>query len=90
VPTPAFQRAHYARRDWVPAFLADCSDAAQAWHNWMERDIGFAAIVADGARALGRRLITVDGSQPPEAILDKVLAHFRLAEPDPERDGQRA
>ncbi|MBA3276776.1 MAG: hypothetical protein H0T72_13380 [Chloroflexia bacterium] len=83
VPTPELQRAHYARRDWVPTFLAGCTDQAQAWHNWMERDIGFAALVVDRARALGRTLITVDGSQPLGAILDQVLVHFGLADPDP-------
>lgn len=81
VPTPDFQRAHYARREWVPAFLAECTDPAQAWRNWMDRDIGFAEEVARQARMLDRRLITVDGAQPLTIVLDEVLAHLELLDP---------
>jgi hypothetical protein len=78
VPTPAFQRAHYARRDWVEGILAQCDDPGQAWHNWMERDIDYAARVAEEARALGRKLVTVNGSQSPGEVLAVVEAHFGL------------
>ena len=80
VPTPAFQRAHYARRDWVKAILAQCNDPDQAWHNWMERDIGYGAEVSAQARARGRTLVTVDGSQSPDEVLAVVEAHFGLAD----------
>jgi hypothetical protein len=85
VPAPAFQRAHYARRAWVEGILDQCDDPDQAWHNWMERDIGYAAQVADEAKSLGRKLITVDGSQSPANVLAEAVAHFGLRVPGADR-----
>ncbi|MDQ3657583.1 MAG: hypothetical protein M3457_21210 [Chloroflexota bacterium] len=58
--------------------MPDCTDRDAAWHNWMERDIGFARHVADEAVALGRTCLTIDGRRPIEAILDQGHRHFGL------------
>jgi hypothetical protein len=81
VPTPAFQRAHYAQRDWRHDVLRACTDPDRAWENWMSRDEGFAAHVAAEAPRLGYRVITVDGSHTIDEIQAEVEAHFGLAEP---------
>jgi 2-phosphoglycerate kinase len=78
VSAPEFQRENYARREWVPDILATCDDPEQAWHNWMDRDAGFAAHVAAQARSRGRTVITVDGSEPVSQVLERVIAHFGL------------
>jgi hypothetical protein len=78
VPTPEFQRENYARREWVPGILADCDDPDQAWNNWMDRDAGFATHVTEQACSRGRTIITVDGSEPVETILARVVSHFGL------------
>lgn len=83
VPTPEFQRETYARREWVAGILAECEKPEQAWRNWMDRDAGFAAHVAEQARLRNRAIITVDGSEPVEAVLPRVIHHFGL-------DGNRA
>ncbi len=79
VPSPAFQRKHYARREWRHAALAGCTNPDQAWRNWMDRDIGFACHVAAEAKRLGRTCLTVDGSRSFQATLDEVRRHFGLA-----------
>jgi 2-phosphoglycerate kinase len=78
VPTPEFQRENYARREWVTDILAECDDPEQAWRNWMDRDAGFAAHVMEQARIRGRTIITVDGSEPVETILARVVSQFGL------------
>lgn len=78
VPSPAFQREHYVRRDWRHDVLDDCTDREQAWRNWMERDIGFAGQVVSEAASLGRTCLTIDGRRPLEAILLDVRRHFGL------------
>jgi adenylate kinase family enzyme len=81
VPTPTFQRTHYARRDWRHDVLRSCADPDRAWENWMARDEGFAAHVAAEARQLGYRVITVDGSRPIAKIRAEVETHLGLAGP---------
>lgn len=78
LPSPAFQRAHYARRDWRHDVLATCTEQDQAWHNWMARDIGFATAVAAECLVLHGTCLTIDGTRPVSAILDEVTQHFRL------------
>lgn len=48
IPTADFQRTHYSKRDWVRDILAQCSKPAEAFHNWMERDIRFAQWIETG------------------------------------------
>ncbi|GAB2576359.1 hypothetical protein Aab01nite_13160 [Paractinoplanes abujensis] len=60
VPTPAFQRHHYARRRWARDLTRGLPPSA--FDRWMERDERFAARVAAEARDRGYRVLTVDGS----------------------------
>lgn len=78
VPSPAFQREHYARREWPNDALASCTDPDQAWRNWMERDIGFGRRVDNEAMRPVLTCLTVDGSRLLESILDAVRRHFGL------------
>lgn len=80
VLAPAFQRQHYTRRDWIAGILAACEDPDQAWRNWMARDIRFAVHIAAEATALGRPVITVDGSQPLATVTARVAASLGLDE----------
>lgn len=79
VPADAFQRQHYAMRDWRHDILRDCTDKQQAWRNWMDRDAGFALAVAADARQHGFRVITVDGSRSLEETARIVEEYFGLA-----------
>lgn len=63
VPTPTFQQHHYAQRPWIRDVLKGCSDPAQAFANWMQRDISFAQYVITTAQQHGLPLLQVDGSQ---------------------------
>jgi len=76
VPTPAFQRHHYAERSWPGAVVATCSDPHLAFANWMERDIGFAAYVTQTARERHLPLHIVDGSEPLAASVAWVVAQW--------------
>lgn len=63
VPTAAFQQYHYAQRPWIRDVLKECSDPAQAFANWMQRDERFAHYVATTAQQHGLPLLEVDGTQ---------------------------
>ncbi|MBA3823028.1 MAG: hypothetical protein H0X24_03865 [Ktedonobacterales bacterium] len=78
VPTPAFQRHHYAQRDWARALVATCSDPPQAFANWMARDIGFAAYVTRTAQTCQVPLHSVDGSAPVSDSVAWVLAQWGI------------
>ncbi|CAN5616469.1 hypothetical protein BH09CHL1_BH09CHL1_11220 [soil metagenome] len=83
VPTEEFQNEHYAQRDWRHGVLAECSDPEQGWQNWMARDAGFAAAVAQSANSLGFRVIIVDGKTSIADNLQTVESHFRLSQKPP-------
>jgi hypothetical protein len=85
VPAEAFQRTHYARRDWRHDVLRDCSDPEQGWENWMARDAGFARRVAIEAERLGYTVILVDGARPVDDIYADVVRHFGLGGLRPDR-----
>ena len=78
VPEEAFQREQYGRREWRHDVLRDCSDPNQGWENWMARDVGFARRVATDARALGYRVIVVDGARTVDDNYAGVVRHFGL------------
>lgn len=78
IPTPAFQLEHYRRRPWVKEMLADCTDAATAFDNWMARDIKFAQWVSEDAVKLGYDVLWVDGVQSIEENAVRVADHFGL------------
>lgn len=77
-PDKSFQVSHYRQREWVPYVLADCSDKAKAFDNWMERDALFAVAVRQQCGALGYDSVTNDGSVPVEMMLERVEKHFGL------------
>ncbi|WP_438431200.1 hypothetical protein [Gorillibacterium sp. sgz500922] len=62
VPSESFQRNLYARREWVPAILADAPDPGEAFERWMQRDTRFAEGVARQAEQLGAPVLRVDGT----------------------------
>jgi hypothetical protein len=78
VPTPQFQLRHYALREWVPAYLRDCTDPEQAFRNWMHRDALFAGHVSDLAAAVGARVIIVDGTRTLAETAQLVERHLGL------------
>ena len=77
-PTPGFQRTHYAQRPWIYDVLRACTDATQAFQNWMARDEAYAALINDQATAAGLRLLQVDGQQTSDALTVLVAAWFAL------------
>lgn len=78
VPTAAFQREHYARRDWAQDVVASTSDPARAFEFWMQRDVIFARWVRARAVALGLQVIVVDGAQSIAHNAALVTRHFGL------------
>ena len=78
VPTPDFQRSHYAARPWVRPYLAGCPDPEPAFANWMERDVLFARHVRERAAAIGGAVIEVDGSRTVEQTARLVERHLGL------------
>lgn len=79
VPSADFQREHYSQREWVRGVLEQCDNGEAAFHNWMERDAGFARWVAAEAGELGLELLRVDGKHTLEENAATVAAHFRLS-----------
>lgn len=77
-PTPAFQRSHYAQRPWIHDVLRTCTDATQAFQNWMARDEAYAAWISAQATAAGLRLLAVDGQQTCDELTVLVAAWFAL------------
>ncbi|MEJ2208915.1 MAG: hypothetical protein P8129_07755 [Anaerolineae bacterium] len=80
VPTEVFQRGHYPRRGaWVQEIVNQCPDPQQALQNWMDRDVAFAAWVADRVQALGLELLVVDGGRSVAETAEVVARHFGLS-----------
>lgn len=78
-PTKEFQVFHYSQREWVPYVLAECSDQAKAFANWMDRDALFAKAVQQQCAALGYASLINGGEESVEKLMDKVTIHFGLA-----------
>jgi 2-phosphoglycerate kinase len=81
VPTPDFQLRYYAARDWVAEYVAECADPAQAFANWMRRDMLFADHVRAQAAVVGGRVVVVDGTRSIEQNARLVEHHFGLVNP---------
>ena len=81
VPVEAFQRAHYTpeQRPWMWDILEQCENPAQAFQNWMDRDIGFARQVVGRSKELGLGLIEVDGNRTIADNAEIVAQHLKLA-----------
>lgn len=78
VPTREFQREKYAQRTWISYYLNDCSDPAQAFENWMERDSLYGEFMLREANRLGYPAIVVDGSATVEENYMQVKKIFGL------------
>jgi hypothetical protein len=88
VPTEAFKRTTYAGREarsGKGAQRAKMSDSARARENHIGRDLLIGQLVLDQARALGlaENVFVVDGSEPLEATVARVIAHFQPLLPPP-------
>lgn len=79
VPTPSFQREHYAQRQWARAIVEQCDDPNAALRNWMERDIRFAEWIEAEVRALDLQLLQIDGRLTIAESAQEVARHFQLA-----------
>ena len=79
VPTEAFQRENYAKREWIGLFLEGCTDPAKAFDNWMSRDALFAREMRARAQKLGYETILVDGGKGIEENCARVAETFGLA-----------
>ena len=80
VPTPAFQRAHYARRGWASEVVALTRDPASAFEGWMRRDETSARLVRAQARRVGGALRVVGSDTPVEVIAAWVERRIGLAD----------
>ena len=78
VPTPGFQRHHYAQRGFIQEILGQCRDPQQAWANWMERDERFGREVAAAAEERGFVVAWMDGQRSIEELTALAAAHYGL------------
>jgi dephospho-CoA kinase len=62
VPTPSFQREHYAKREWAWKLLEQTQNPKETFERWMSRDSSTANQVKTRARDLGFAVLEVDGS----------------------------
>ena len=79
VPSPEFQRHHYAQRPWIAGVLGGASNPAKAFDNWMARDELFAQHVIQQCQRLNRLFLVFDGSQTLEQNLEWVRTTLHLA-----------
>lgn len=80
VAVPEFQMKHYAQREWAQEIVATCTHPEQAFANWMQRDISFAAYVTQQAQVFGLPFLQVDGSHSLEENIKMVERHFQVME----------
>lgn len=78
IPTEDFQREHYEKRPWVDGILQSCSDPAQAFANWMQRDHQFGQEIARRAARHSYPVEIVDGSVTAATVAVQVARHFDL------------
>ncbi|GHO63241.1 hypothetical protein KSC_021330 [Ktedonobacter sp. SOSP1-52] len=78
VPVPEFQMKHYLRREWAQEVVAACTHPEQAFANWMQRDISFAAYVTQKALEQGLSLVQIDGSHSLEETIKMIDRHFHV------------
>jgi hypothetical protein len=80
VPSPLFQRAHYARREWAAALVARLADPERAFENWMRRDEISARWVRAQARHLDLPVRVVGLSDTAETIAAWVAGQLGLTQ----------
>ncbi|MDR0138760.1 hypothetical protein RFW18_13475 [Metabacillus idriensis] len=78
IPTEAFQRKNYQKRDWIKGVLNDTEDPEIAFNNWMKRDAIFAEHVNEEAKRLGLKVLNVDGSSNLDENLIRIERLFEL------------
>lgn len=79
VPTEEFKLASFDRRVRTGdkgGLWSKTSDPARARANHIGRDLAIGAYITESAAALGLRVVTIDGTQPPEQMAELVEAHF--------------
>lgn len=76
VPVPEFQLQYYARRTWAKEVVASCTYPEQAFANWMQRDISFAACIVRQTIEQELTLLQVDGSRSLAETIELVEHHF--------------
>jgi hypothetical protein len=70
VPTPDFQRYHYAQRPWIQGVLEGAPNPDVAFEHWMARDELFAQHVIAQCKRLNRPFLVVEGSQTLNQTLE--------------------
>lgn len=78
VPTPEFQVKCYLQRMWVKELVAKATYPEHTFALWMQRNVHFAAYVAQEALAHDLLAIQVDGSRSLEEQMLMVEQHFQL------------
>lgn len=78
VPTPSFQRHHYARRLWIGSVLRSCKHPDVAFANWMSRDEQFGRWISAKAKQLELPLLIVDGTRSLAENTEIVARHLGL------------
>ena len=79
-PEKEFQISHFQKRAFVPFILEGCSDKEKAFCNWMERDVLFAGEVQKQCCENNYISIINDGSMGVDELVNRVAAHFGLAD----------
>jgi hypothetical protein len=79
VPTPEFQVKCYLQRRWVKELVAKAAYPEQTFALWMQRNVYFAAYVAQEALAHDVLAIQVDGSRSLEEHTKMVEQYFHLS-----------
>lgn len=78
VPKPSFQTEKYSERTWAYDILKGAQNPKDAFNKWMTRDIEFANYIHNQAEELGYYVITVDGSQTIEEIVEILKNKYEL------------
>jgi hypothetical protein len=79
VPSAAFQRAHYTRRDWAASLVAGLPEPDRAFENWMRRDQVYARWVRAQARRHGYPAYVVENGHAITAVTTWVEHQLGLA-----------
>jgi hypothetical protein len=79
VPTAEFQLTHYERRAWAKEVVKTCTNPEQAFHNWMQRDMRFAAFIEQEALQRGMPVLSVNGTRSLAENTALVKQYFRLS-----------
>lgn len=78
VPTTAFQRDYYAKREWAQGLLATTADPNGVFQRWMARDSAAAGFIHARAVALGFAVFEVDGGLSIQQTVEWCERHLGL------------